>query len=79
MQQKLKIINVKTRSYDLNTWHKILGHCNKFDVLSSEKVVDGMKINDKNYQNCTSCVLGKQKSFMNKLPDKRAERLNLYL
>ena len=65
--------NVSSRSYDLDTWHRILGHCNKFDIISSEKVVNGMKIKDKNYLNCISCILGKQKRFMNGLPDKRAE------
>ena len=35
------------RSCSLDTWHKILGHCNSTDILKLEKIVDGMKITDK--------------------------------
>lgn len=33
------------RSENLQTWHRILGHCNTTDIKKLEIVVDGMKIN----------------------------------
>ena len=66
--------NVKKvpRSCNLEAWHKILGHCNKSDVINSEKVVRGMKITSKDIFNCTACILGKQTTFRNKNSDERA-------
>ena len=34
----------KEKSLSLQMWHRILGHCNKNDVLKLESVVEGMKI-----------------------------------
>ena len=62
------------KSACLETWHRIMGHCNKSDVLKQEKVVNGMKITSKNNFNCESCTLGKQVQHFNRKPDERAER-----
>ena len=61
------------RVFDLKTWHMILGHCNKSDVLSTEKVVEGMKIAKRNLLDCNICTLGKQTVTRNREPDQRAE------
>jgi hypothetical protein len=61
------------KSECLEVWHRIMGHCNKDDVLKQEKVVNGMKITSKNNFNCESCILGKQVNHFNRKPDERAE------
>lgn len=48
--------------HDIETWHKILGHCNFDDVAKLEKVVEGMTIkgnHNKVSQNCEICIQGK--------------------
>ena len=60
------------RSCNLETWHRILGHCNRSDVLNLENVVRGMKISDKSEYDCRTCVLGKQTNSRNRKPDIRA-------
>ena len=37
-------------SYDIDTWHRILGHCNYDDIRKLPNVVKGMKIKEKNRQ-----------------------------
>ncbi len=61
------------QSCSLDTWHKILGHCNVADILRLEKVVDGMKVTDKMESHCSSCVVGKQTLNRSKNPDQRAK------
>ena len=61
----------KTES--LEVWHKIMGHCNKSDVLRQEKVVNGMKISSKENFQCEPCILGKQVQFIRRTPDEKAE------
>lgn len=34
-------------SFDLKTWHEIMGHCNYGDIIKLETVVNGMEIKDK--------------------------------
>ena len=60
------------RSCDLEAWHKILGHCNKSDVINSEKVVHGMRITNKEDFNCNTCILGKQTVTRNRKADNHA-------
>ena len=64
----------EVQSGNLNTWHKILGHCNFADVLKLPKVVDGMRITDKNESHCGSCVKGKQTVNRSRKTDPRAEK-----
>ena len=58
----LKNLNsAKTARYDINTWHRILGHCNINDIKKLLKVVNGMKI--KFFASCkfscNICIQGK--------------------
>ena len=58
----------------LTLWHRIMGHCNKHDLIKLQDSVIGMKINDcKEELLCEVCILGKQKSFRNRKPDERAK------
>ena len=66
-----KGFNGKKKSLQL--WHRIMGHCNKFDLMKLQYCADGMEIGDKGLLNCEVCVLGKQKSFRNREPDERAK------
>ena len=61
------------KSDSLYMWHRIMGHCNKDDVLRQEKVVNGMKITSKNDFSCESCIMGKQVKHFNRLPDEKAK------
>ena len=48
--------------YDINTWHRILGHCNYDDIRKLPNVVKGMKIKEKIgtlNKNCEICIQGK--------------------
>ena len=64
--------NVK-RSQD--EWHKVLGHCNMHDVLKTESVVNGMKIDKQSVDTqCDVCTLGKMPQFRNRNPDKKASK-----
>ena len=41
---KCSAVQVSTRRENLDMWHRIMGHYNTKDVLNTEKVVTGMKI-----------------------------------
>ena len=58
------------RTCDLNTWHRILGHCNKRDVVNLEKVVTGMKIEGATQCKNETCEI----SIFNRNPDERATK-----
>ena len=57
---------------NLETWHKLLGHCNTNNVLNLEGVVKGMDINNKSDFQCETCILSKHTNSINKHPDCRA-------
>ena len=61
-----------TRSVE--EWHRILGHCNRNDVLKLENVVDGMKISGKGKFDCGTCHLGKMAQEISRKADARSER-----
>ena len=65
-------ISSKSSTHSLEEWHKILGHCNKNDVLKLENVVKGMKISKKGAFDCEVCVRGKMVQHRNREPDERA-------
>ena len=47
--------------YDINTWHRILGHCNYDDIRKLPNVVKEMKIKEKIStlnKNCEICIQG---------------------
>ena len=61
--------------YDMNTWHRILGHCNYDDIRKLPNVVKGMKIKEKIgtlNKNCEICIQGKFSQSRNRQPDRRA-------
>ena len=61
--------------YDINTWHRILGHCNYDDIRKLPNVVKGMKIKEKIRtlnKNCEICIQGKIFQSRNRQPDRRA-------
>jgi len=60
------------RSESMQTWHRILGHCNTSDLSQLESVVQGMKITDQSKFDCETCVLAKQTNTRNRQPDVRA-------
>lgn len=63
-------------SYDMQTWHEILGHCNYDDVQKLQNVVDGMTIRgkpDRPAQHCEVCTQGKFTQTRNREPDVRAK------
>ena len=59
-------------SHSLKEWHAIMGHCNKNDILKLEKVVEGMKITNKDDFDCSVCIKGKMTQTRSRKPDKRA-------
>ena len=63
-----------SRKESLETWHKILGHCNLSDVKSLENVVQGMTITESKPFDCETCVLSKQTNTRNVDPDIRATK-----
>ena len=65
---------IQTRSESLETWHRILGHCNTSDIAQLEGVVQGMKINNHETFNCETCILAKQTNTRNHQPDPRATK-----
>ena len=61
--------------YDINTWHRILGHCNYDDIRKLLNVVKGMKIKEKigsQNKNCEICIQGKLSQSRNRQPDRRS-------
>ena len=61
--------------YDINTWHRILGHCYYNDIRKLPNVVKGMKIKEKIgtlNKNCEICIQGKFSQIRNRQPDRRA-------
>ena len=61
--------------YDINTWHRILGHCNYDDIRKLLNVVKGIKIKEKIgtlNKNCEICIQGNFFQSRNRQPDRRA-------
>ena len=61
--------------YYINTWHRILGHCNYDDIRKLSTVVKGMKIKEKIgtlNKICEICIQGKFSQSRNRQPDRRA-------
>ena len=60
--------------YDINTWHRILGHCNYDDIRKLPKAVKGMKIKEKivtQNKNCEICIQWIFFQSRNRQPDRR--------
>ena len=61
--------------YNINTWHRILGHCNYDDIRKLTNVLKGMKIKEKIgtlNKNCEICIQGKFFQNSNRQPDRCA-------
>ena len=50
---------IQNRSESLETWHKILGHCNTSDIAQLEDIVHRMRINNRDTFDCETCILAK--------------------
>lgn len=64
--------------HDIQTWHRILGHCNFDDVSRLENVVEGMKIigkGEKPTLNCEICTEGKFVNTRNRQADSKATEI----
>ena len=66
---KLNSVKSNVRKCDLNTWHRIFGHCNYRDINNVQKVVAGMKIEGTSKKDCETCILGKTVKDFNRNPD----------
>ena len=69
---KLNSVKSNVRKCDLNTWHRIFGHCNYRDINNVQKVVAGMKIEGTSKNDCETCILGKTVKDFNRNPDQRS-------
>ena len=58
-------------SHTMKECHRIMGHCNTNDILGLEKVVEGMKITNRNNFVCEICIRNKMPKFRNR-NDRRA-------
>jgi hypothetical protein len=64
-------------SYDVNTWHEILGHCNFEDLVKLQGLVEGMNISGKLEPSkliCNTCIEGKFVNSRSRKPDARAQK-----
>ena len=70
------IVSARNTSYDLYTWHKILGHCNESDIKKLLKLLKGMKIKPTpNYAlNCDICIQRKMSNDRNKTLDSKVTK-----
>ena len=71
------IVSARNATYDLHTWHKILGHCNESDIKKLLKLVKGMKIKlTPNYAlNYDIYIQGKMSNDRNKTLDCKATKI----
>ena len=71
------IISARNATYDLHTWHKILGHCNKSDIKKLPNLVKGMKIKPTlNYAlNCDIYIQGKMSKHRSTILDCKATKI----
>ena len=71
------IVSARNTTYNLCTWHKILGHCNESNIKKVPKLVKGMKIKPTpNYAlNCDICIQAKMSNDRNKTLDSKATNI----
>ena len=71
------IVSAKNATYDLHTWHKILGHCNESDIKKLPNLVKGMKIKPTpSYAlNCDIYIQRKMSNDRNKTLDHKATKI----
>ena len=75
------VVSARNATYDLHTWHKILGHCKKSDIKKLSNLVKGMKIKlTPNYAlNCDICIQGKISHDKNKTLDCKAAKILAFI
>lgn len=64
----------KKRDENLETWHKLLGHCNLTDLKKLENVVEGMNISSSKEFECETCILSKTTNTRSREADIRATK-----
>ena len=71
------IISARNATYDLQTWHKILGHCNESDIKKLPNLVKEMKIKPTpNYAlNSDICIQRKMSNDRNRILDCKATKI----
>ena len=67
--------NESKASYDLRTWHNIMGHLNLEHLKQLESSVKGMHIKDKTNFDCSTCTLSKMTQFRNKSLNPKATKI----
>ena len=71
------IVSARNATYNLHTWHKILGHCNESDIKKVPNLVKRMKIKPTpNYAlDCDICIQGKMSNDRNNPLDCKATKI----
>ena len=71
------IVSARNATYDLHTWHKILGHCNETDIKKLPDLVKGRKIKPTpDYVLiCDTCIERKMSNDRNKTLDCKATKI----
>ena len=81
LQTECDVDDVCNVSYDIQTWHEIMGHCNYEDILKLQDVTEGMHIKGAKRRpdkECTVCIEGKFTQTRNRdLADKVKTPLEL--
>lgn len=71
LQTECDVDDVCHVSYDIQTWHEIMGHCNYEDILELQDVTEGMHIKGAKRRpgkECTVCIEGKFTQTRNRDP-----------
>ena len=71
------IVSARNATCDSHTWHKILSHCNEYDIKKLPNLVKGMNIKPTiNYAlNCDICIQGKMSNDRNKTLDCKVTKI----
>ena len=71
LQTECDVHDVCHVSYDIQTWHEVMGHCNYEDILKLQDVTEGMHIKGAKRRpdkECTVCIEGKFTQTRNRDP-----------
>lgn len=71
LQTECDVGDVCHVSYDIQTWHEVMGHCNYDDILKLQNVTEGMHIKGakrKPDKECVVCIEGKFTQMRNRDP-----------
>lgn len=76
LQTECDLDDVCHVSYDIQTWHEVMGHCNYDDILKLQDVTEGMHIKGPKRRpdkECAVCIEGKFTQTRNRDPTNRAK------